>query len=239
MNEGSLYKGRKITGWTIKRVAEVLSSEWELLGPDLKPDAMTAYSHKSTQISFEGAVKVTLGFVRDKYPPSDSVGIADTLSFNPNPSDLSMHVLNTLNLGMFLGLFPELTDKKLFIIKKEEPWEGSVMQIIARRGMPLIETMLKFESCFHLLLDDEYEIDGVRLDSKSLSLTHHLNQVKAYRLAEIYGHPEKLDEAIEAIKKFAEIDELSRQRLDKLCSTKSAGGMDWLYTQEMIERLCK
>ncbi|HYH75618.1 MAG TPA: hypothetical protein VD735_06715 [Candidatus Saccharimonadales bacterium] len=97
--------------------------------------------------------------------------------------------------------------------------------------------MLNFESCFHLLLDDEYEFADTKINSTNLSLTHHLNQVKAYRLAEIYGHVEKLDEAVKAIKDFAHKDELSRRRLDQLRQAGSAEGMNWLYTPELLERL--
>jgi len=234
-----LYSDKKFTSWTIKRVAEALCDEWMSLNPKLEHDTGTAYSAKSTRISFKGEVQVTLDITRDKYPSKDSIEIVILLSLSPDPNDLSMHVLNTLNIGMFLDCLSDLTGKRLFSIKKDELWEGSILQTAARRGLPIIGSMLHFESCFHLLLDDEYEIGGTKLDSKSLSLTHHLNQVKAYRLAEIYGHPEKLDEAIKAIKRFATTDELSQQRLDKLCATKSPGGMNWLYTTEMLERLCK
>ena len=103
----------------------------------------------------------------------------------------------------------------------------------------VIETMLLFESCFHLLLDDEYVINGTKLDMTHLSLMHHLNQVKAYRLAEIYGHPEKLNEAVEAIKRFAAIDELSGKRLEALLTKKTQDAANWLYTKELIERLRK
>lgn len=239
MKQGPLYKDKKFTSWSIKRVAEALSEEWGALHPIIEHGVMTTYSSTLTRISFKGEINIAVDIAKDKYPAHDSVEIVLLLRLSPNPNDLSTHVLNTLNLGTFLDALPQVTGQKLFSIKKDEPWEGSVLQATAQRAKPIIETMLTFESCFHLLLDDEYEVDGAKLDSKSLGLTHHLNQVKAYRLAEIYGHLEKLDEAIRAIKDYAESDELSRQRIDKLCVAKSPGGMDWLYTPEIIERLCK
>ncbi len=237
MNKEQIYRDKKFTAWNISRVMEALSNEWESLHPIFEPGAKTAYSHKSNRISFKGEINVTLDFIKDTYPAKNYIQITDPLSLSPNPNDLNTHVLNTLNLGMFLGGFPELAGSKLFVIRKDEPWEGSFIQTVAQRGRQVIEKMLKFETCFHLLLDDEYEVGGIKLNSKALSLTYHLNQVKAYRLAEIYGHPEKLDEAIEVIKRFARLDEITNERLIVLYAKDPKNDANWLYTTEFLERL--
>lgn len=238
MNKTPLYKDKKVTNWTINRVAEVLYSEWKTLNPQLEKN-VAIYGKKTTLISFNGEVNVALEITKQRFPEKDFLEMYFEISLSPILYDLNTHVLNTLDMGVFIEIFPELKDERCFTLAKSEPWNGSLFAKAAQVMRTIIEIMLNFESCFHFLLDDEYKLNGSKLDSKSLSLTHHLNQVKAYRLAEIYGHPEKLDEAIKAIKRYAQIDELSHQRLEKLCTAKSAGGMDWLYTPEMIERLGK
>ncbi|HSW65686.1 MAG TPA: hypothetical protein VLI54_00925 [Bacillota bacterium] len=237
MEQNSLYEGKKITSWSLDRVAEVLCEEWSVLSPELEK-GVSIYGKKTTQITFKGEVHVALELTRQKYPDKDSIAMYIGLSLSPLPYDLKTHVLNTLDMGMFMQLFPQLHGKHFFTIAKSEPWKGSLFSTAAQALQSVVRVMLNFESCFHLLLDDEYHVGGVRLASSSLSLTHHLNQVKAYRLAEIYGYPEKLDEAVQAIKGYAQTDELSQQRLDKMCAAKSAGGMGWLYTPEILERLC-
>jgi hypothetical protein len=238
MKKESLYEGKKFTSWTINKVAEVLCDEWNTLNPKLENDVLI-YDKKTTLISFKGEVNVALEITRQRFPKKDLLEMYFETSLSPIPYDLSTHVLNTLDMAIFMKRFPELGGKHFFTIAKVEPWNGSLFSKTAQAMRSVIEAMLNFESCFHLLLDDEYEVNDVRLDMKSASITHHLNQVKAYRLAEIYGHPEKLDEAIRAIKSFAQTDELSQRRLGQLCESRSLGGMDWLYTPEMIERLCK
>lgn len=238
MTEETLYPDKKFSSWNINRIAEVLCDEWSSLNPELQKDVVI-YDKKSTLISFKGEVNVTLEITKQRHPEKDLVQMYFGLSLSPTPYNVKTHVLNTIDMALFMGLFPELSDKHFFTIAKTEPWDGSLFSKSAKAMELVIKALLGFESCFHLLLDDEYEVGGVKLKSSSLSLSHHLNQVKAYRLAEIYGHPERLDEAIDAIKRFAKTDKLSQQRLDKLCETKSPGGMDWLYTGEMLGRLCK
>jgi len=238
MNKKPLYRDKKFTKWTIERVAEALCGEWRVLRPELEKGAVV-YDKKSTQISFKGEVNVALDIIKQRYPEKDFVQMYFGLSLSPVPNELKTHVLNTLDMALFVGLFPELSSGHFFTIAKTEPWDGSLFSVTAQAMRSIIEILLRFESCFHLLLDDEYEIGGTKLDSKSLSLTHHLNQVKAYRLAEIYGHPEKLNEAVEAIKRFAAIDELSGQRVAALCAKKPQDAANWLYTTGLLERLCK
>lgn len=239
MQEGPLFAGKKFTSWNIKRVAEALCEEWRALGPAFEPDAKTAYSSTLPRISFQGEIRVTIDIAKGKYPAKDFVEIVPLLRLSPDPNDRAFHVLNTLSLGLFMDCLVRAPGPDVpFTIQKQEPWQGSALQASARVMQGIIQALLTFETCFHLLLDDTYEINDVILDSKSLGLAHHLNQVKAYRLAEIYGHPEKLDEAVTAIKRYAQDDTLSGQRLDKLCTDQSAGGMDWLYTSEILRRLC-
>lgn len=236
MSGQPLYEGRNFTSWNIAKVSEVLCEEWKHLGPVLQKD-VDIYGKKEIQISFRGEVSVALEVGKQRFPDKDSVQMYFRLSLSPVPYDLKTHVLNTLDMALFVGLFPQFSGKHFFTIAKTEPWQGSLFSDAAQMMALLINEMRNFESCFHLLLDDEYSVDDIRLDSASLSLSHHLNQVKAYRLAEIYDHPEKLDEAVLAIKRFAVIDEPTQRRLEQLRAAKSAGGMDWLYTHDLLERL--
>lgn len=232
----TLYKDEKFTVWTFNKVTEALCDEWQPLKPTLQPNTLTAYSYKATRISFEGNVNVTLDITKDRLMSKDHIEIAVLLSLSPDPNSLETHVLNTFSLGEFMH-FPQLSGRKIFTIRKDEPWENSTLAFTARLGLQVIQAMLNFESCFHLLLDDEYEINGTKLDMRSMSISHHLNQVKAYRLAEIYGHPEKLDEAIAAIKTFAQQDELTMERLENLRSHVPDEASNWLYTKEFLKKL--
>lgn len=232
----SLYEGKKIASWTLAKIAEALCDQLNTFDPVLEKDAVV-YGKKTIQITFRGEISVALDLTKQRFPNADSVQMYIGMSLSPNPYSPDTHVLNTLDMAVFLGLFPELKGKHFFTIQKTEPWDGSSLSKAAQAMRGLIESMLQFESCFHLLLDDEYTIQGTRLDSKELSITHHLNQVKAYRLAEIYGHPEKLDEAIEAIKKFAAHDQMSKERLEDLRAKNPEDAANWLYTQKMLEKL--
>lgn len=234
--EESLHVSKKFTSWTIDRVAEVIYNEWGMFNPKLQK-AVVVYGKKVTQISFKRDVGVALEVGRQRYSDKDSVQMYFGLSLSPLPYNFKTHVLNTFDLADFVGLFPNLSGKHFFSIPKTELWNNSLLSEAAQAMYLVIKTMLDFESCFHLLLDDKYEIDGTKLDARSLSITHHLNQVKAYRLAEIYGHPEKLDEAVEAIKRFARIDELSKERLETMCAQNPQDASNWLYTTELLEKL--
>jgi len=210
-----LYEGKKFTSWTLDRLAEVIFEEWKDLDPKLEK-GIIAYEKKVTQISFKGEVNVALKIMSRRSSEKDLVQLYFVTSLSPIPNDLSTHALNTLDMGMIINLFPELEGKDCFSIGKTEPWEGSLFSQATKTMYSVVRTMLKFDSCFHLLLDNDYIIDDTKISSKKLSLTHHLNQVKAYRLAETYGHPEKFDEAIDAIKKFALTDVSSSPFLQHL-----------------------
>lgn len=232
----SLYEGKNFTSWTVARIAEVICEELQDLGPTLEKNAVV-YDKKATLITFSGEVTVALELANQRFPDKDVAQIYVGLSLSPKPYSLDTHVLNTLDMGALLGAFPELDGKHFFAIRKQEPWGGSLLAKAVRAMHSLVQAMLTFESCFHLLLDDEYTLKGERLDMKRLSFTHHLYQVTAYRLAEIYGHPEKLDEAAAAITRFAAGHRLSADRLEDLRAKEPKDAADWLYTPELLERL--
>ena len=97
--------------------------------------------------------------------------------------------------------------------------------------------MLKFESCFEILIKDESKIENEIFDMRPLGQTQHLNRVKAYRLAEIYGHPEKLDEAIDAIKRGLMTNDFACRQVENFYQKRLSNKEDWLYTNDMLERL--
>lgn len=235
-----LYKDKKFRTWNIDRLAEALCEEWRVLKPELTIGKKTAYGYRATRISFSGEVRVTIDMSNSKVLDAGYVSPLFNLSLSPDPDDRSFHVLNTFQFMDFMELFPELSDRKtLFVIGKNEPWANSHFERSAQLGLLMVEILLNFNTCFDFLTNNTYEISGELLDTRKLLAGQYLNRVKAYRLAENYGHPERLEEAINAIRGSAKVNDVARQNLDKLCVTKSPGSATWLYTPEMIERLCK
>ena len=235
-----LYENKSFKTWDVSRLADVLCDEWSSLAPELTLSKKTAYGFKATRISFNGEVRVTIDMSKPKIARAGYITPLFNLSLSPDPDDLSFHVLNTFQLMNFMKLFPEISgNNPPFIIGKDEPWVASGFAKAASLGLPLIKELLQFNSCFGFLTSDTYEISGQVLDMKNLGIDQYLNRVKAYRMAQIYDHPERLEEAIDAIRKSAKNNDMAKKDLDRICNNKSAGSASWLYTKEMIERLCK
>jgi hypothetical protein len=234
----SLYKDRKFKSWTILRLAEVSCEEWSDLNPQLVKGRMS-YGMKVTSIMFKGEVNVTLDIMRQRYPEENVLQVVFGLSLSPNPEDLTMHVLNTFDFSDFVGLSSKLSDINYFSIPKTAPWEGSVFQQTAQVSHGIIESMLSFESCFCLLTEEHPKVREEVFDMRSLEMTQHLIKAKAFRLAEIYGHPEKLDDAIAAMKRNLETNEPVRQRVERVAAIEISDTEDWLYTNNLIKRLHK
>lgn len=234
----TLYKDRKFKSWTILRLAEVLCEEWAELNPVLIKQRI-AYSSKMTSIQFKGEITVTLDIEQNRYPPENTLQVPFSLSLSPTPDSLEFHVLNTFQFGSFVGRSSKMGVKNCFDIHKTEPWEGSVFQKTAEVSKLIIEQMLEFDSCFDLLVKDKVKVGDEIFDMRELKLTQHLNRVKAYRFAEIYGHAERLDEAVDAIKKGMKKDESARRQVKEYYQKMLAGHEDWLYTKEMLERICE
>jgi hypothetical protein len=231
-----LYKDRKFKSWTVNNLAQILCEEWADLNPTLLKDR-DSYGKKVTSITFQGEVNVTLDIMKQRYPKEGSLQVVFPLSLSPKLDDLSTHVLNTFDFSHFVGCSSKLGSQSFFTIGKTEPWEGSIFQQTAQVGHSIIEVMRSFESCFNLLTKDESKVGDELFDMRSLELTQHLNRVKAYRLAEIYGHPEKLDEAIAAIKKGLKTNDSARRQVENFYGRKLSGDTDWLYTNDILERL--
>lgn len=232
----TLYDAKKVTSWTVDRVSEVLTLEWHDLNPNLQL-GVKSYGAKVAQISFEGQVHVALHITQQRFAEKDVVAMDYGFSLSPKPYDIDTHVLNTFDMGAFIGLFPQYSGTNSFTIAKKEQWVTSRFANVANSMHALIEVLLSFDSCFDLLTSDLYEVDGVTLDLKSLSLTHHLHMVKAYRLAEIYGHPEKCQEAVRAILAFAQTDQLTHERLESLRQKDPKKDANWLYSEKLLEKL--
>jgi len=235
-----VYEGKKFKTWNVARLAEALSEDWHDLNPELTVNKKTAYGYKAMRISFPSSLRVTIDMSNTKIPDESRVSPLLNLSLSPDPDDINMHVLNTFQLADFMSLFPELSDRKtLFVIGVNEPWIGSHFARAAYLCQSLIKVLSTFDTCFDFLISDTYTIAGIVLDTKSLHMGQYLNRVKAYRLAEIYGHNEKLDQAAEAICASARQNDMAKRDLDRICATKSPGSASWLYTQDMIDDLCK
>jgi len=161
------------------------------------------------------------------------------LSLSPDPDNFELHVLNTFQFSDFMALLPELADKKtLFVIGVNESWTNSHFARAAHLGIPMVETLLKFETCFEFLTSDTYKVAGEILDTSKLHMGQYLNRVKAYRMAEIYKHPEKYEEAVKAIRNAANNNEMAKRDLDRVCAAKSPGSAAWLYSPRLITALC-
>jgi hypothetical protein len=234
-----LYKDRKFKAWNIERLAEVLCEEWAALNPELILNKKTAYGFRASRISFPGSVHVTVDVSNSKNPEAEYVTPLFNLSLSPDPDDLSTHVLNTFQLSDFIQLFPELSGRKtVFVIGKSEPWVSSNFAQAVQLGLPLLEVLSDFDTCFDFLISKTYKIADDILDTEKLSIGQYLNRVKAYRLAQIYGHLERLNEAVDAIHTSADTNDRAKQDLDRLCAARSPGNASWLYTSEMINALC-
>ncbi len=231
-----LYSDRKFSTWTVGRIAEVLSEEWYDLNPTLSQNTRV-YGKKTALISFNGSVIVSLDVGSQPYAKPGRLDIGVGLSLSPNSWKLETHALNTFDFGMYIGLFSQLANSNFFSITKNQPWKDSSFSAVVDAGRMLIAYLQDFDSCFDFLTKDRNVIVGTILDTGSLGTTYHLNCVKAYHLAKAYNHPEKLDEAIKAIRKSAGANDFTRQRLERICQTKDARGLSWLYTPEIIESL--
>lgn len=231
-----LYNNEKFTTWTLNHIAEVLYEEWSDMHPTLAKDA-EVYGRNVTNISFEDEVSVSLALSRQPYPQPGHLDLGIGMSLSPKSWDAKTHVLNTFDIADFLGLFPQLGNEKFLSIPKTCPWGDSYFPEVARASRSLLKVLLKFDACFELLTNNTYSISGDILNTKKLDLTYHLNCIKAYHLAKVYNHPERFDEAIKAIRDSASVSEFATKRLKEFCATHDPGGLEWLYSLEMIERL--
>lgn len=232
----SLYKDKKFKSWSISHLAETLCDEWSDLRPRLIKNR-TSYGKKVTSILFDGEVNVMLDIMKQRHSKEDNLQVVFGLSLSPNPDDLSIHVLNTFDFSHFVGLSPKLAGRSYFTIENSEPWKGSIFQQTAQVGYSVIKSMLTFESCFNLLVQDESTVGDEIFDMRPLGQTQHLNRVKAYRLAEVYGHNDKLEVAIVKIKEGLENNSFARRQVEDFYEKISSGNEDWLYTNDMLERL--
>lgn len=235
MNE-YLYEGKNFKTWTTNNLAEVLCEEWANLNPTLLLDRKS-FGRKVTSITFKDEVRVTLNIMKQRYSDTDKLQVVFELSLSPEIDDLKTHILNTLDFSDFIGTSSSITGELFFTIGKKESWNGSMFQETARIGKLVIEAMLKFETCFSLLIEDETKLGNETFDMRPLEQTQHLNRVKAYRLAEIYGHPEKLDQAVAMIKRGLPSNEFARNQIETVYQRLLAGKEDLHYTKDMIERI--
>lgn len=231
----TLYKDRRFKSWTVNNLAETLCEEWADLYPTLIKDRKS-FGRKVTSVAFHGEVNITLNIMKQRYPKDGILQVVFELSLSPKMDDLTTYVLNGFDFSHFVSLSSKLSGSNFFTIGKTETWEGSVFQQTAQVGRSIIETMLTFESCFNLLIQDESKVRGEIFDMRKTN--QQLMHVKAYSFANVYGHREKLDDAVVAIKRSLVKDDYARSKVEKFCLAKSADGEDWLYTNELLERIC-
>ena len=228
-----LYKDRKISSWTVSALTEVLTEEWSCLNPIVTKGVF--YSKKGTILTFSGEVNIAIEVIKEPHAPEGEMHNALSLSLSPVPFSIETHVLNTFDFHYFMRALPEFSGKRVFMIGKHETWEGSIFSQVTAIVGSIIEEMLNFNRCFDLLTKDTFLVAGKKFDTTNDGFQQYLSRIKAYRLAEIYEHPEKLEDALNAIQESIETNGMAHDNFKRVCESGGVGS--WLYTPEMVNRI--
>jgi hypothetical protein len=231
-----MHKDKSLPSWTIGKLRQVISEEWKYLYSADTVKKISSNTHPRIFV-FPGEVTVSVELIREPYAPADEIHTSLSLSLSPLPFDDSTHVLNTFDMGYFIGSSSVFHTARALDIRKNEAWSDSEYSRAIGLCGKLIDAMKDFDTCFDMLTKSTFDIEDIHFDTTREGLTQFLTRVKAYRFAEIYNRTDKLESAISAIEKSARTDELSRKRIIELCNNGFSSEQSWLYTDELIDRL--
>lgn len=217
----------------------MLLKEWDYLGPTVvKNSPHYGYGKKSTLIVFDkGEITVSIELVKEPHAPKGTVHYVVSLSLSPEPFELKTHPLNTLNFNYFMAIAKCFNGQRAFGIGIYDAWEGSTFaEAVAITGH-IIEELQSFSSCFAILTKSRFKIGKYRFDTKNYIFDQYFTRVKAYNLAEVYGHTEVLQNAYVFIRASVPNNRIAEKDVMEIVRNYEHSGRGWLYPPSLVERL--